>query len=1176
MWPKLFDMCRRMGEFDALDALLRYMVSGALDVFDAVWCGIVFGDDAGTPEFIHGRMADGQALTAPDTGIDPAFFAEVLTAFVPCTVRPTLPRADGVSSWADSVWGVPFVVQGETIGGLVFALGTPDATPDDEMLAFCMTQFGLAVQNRLLSEKLNKHDERLRQVMNVNADAMIVVDQAGRIQAVNSAAQHLFKLPLVELIGLPFGVPVTRGETDIELSHRGPGYVIQVEMRALDIEWQQAPAQLVTLRDMSERDQREVALAQAHNRMLLMRMVDVELTRQLDVDYVVAIALDTAIRLSNAENGLIALMDDGSLRIRQAVGQYQPVSGIPYALEEGVIGRVVERMEAELVLDVVDDPDYIAIIPESRAKMVLPLISQERLLGILNLETSRPDDFSGEAYGFLLLLAGRVAVALDNARLFEVERREHQIEQTLRQAAQSLGETLELGEIMGRILGNLRQVIMFDTASVLQLNDENDTLEILACYGFDNPDLVVGLKFPVTTDNPLQLPLRNRQPLHIVDAAQYDGFVADLVDGVTVRSWLNVPLVLRDDVLGSVTLDRHQVHPFTEHEIDLIKIFATHTAIALGNARSIKRETKRRQVEEMLRTAAEVLSQTLDLDDVLTRIMVQVQTVVPCDTSSVQLLQDDHLEIIAAYGFDDVERVIGQRFSLNELTVQTIMESNEPVHIADVDELPDFVAYKTQNPRINLRTWLGVPLITRREFIGRITLDRWHQVKPFTDSEIELAEAFANHAAIALENARLFEAEQRRRRVEETLLQATRAINETLALDEVLNRIMNQIMTVLPCDTGSVQRVEGDELVIIACYGFDHPEQVIGERFALHDQAIYRDYATYPKPLHVQDVDEHPLLGPYKRGNPAWQCETWLGVPLVAQGEMIGQVTLDRWTPEPFTPDEIALVEAFANHAAIALANAELYRQQEAYSSSLEKSLAEREKLIDELDAFAHTVAHDLKNPLALLMAYSQLLRAEAVDDLSREEIAEFSNEVFMSAEKMHSIIDALLVLSGVRQMGEVTVSWLEMGAIVAEVLHRLKQLIEQVEAEISVPDTWPKVIGYAPWVEEVWANYISNALKYGGEPPRIELGASDLMNGYVHFWVRDNGAGIAPGEHEQLFIPFTRLSQLKKIEGHGLGLSIVQRIVARLGGEVSVESVVGQGSTFGFTLPTGFAIQVK
>ena len=139
--------------------------------------------------------------------------------------------------------------------------------------------------------------------------------------------------------------------------------------------------------------------------------------------------------------------------------------------------------------------------------------------------------------------------------------------------------------------------------------------------------------------------------------------------------------------------------------------------------------------------------------------------------------------------------------------------------------------------------------------------------------------------------------------------------------------------------------------------------------------------------------------------------------------------------------------------------------------------------------------------------------------------------------------------------------------AIAEEAVQRLRSLVDERQAEIFLEDSWPSPIGHAPWVEEIWANYISNAIKYGGRPPRVELGATVQPDGQVAFWVRDNGAGIPAEDQVRLFQPFTRLQE-SHATGHGLGLSIVARIVDRLDGSVGVESTVGQGSTFRFTLP--------
>jgi signal transduction histidine kinase len=168
----------------------------------------------------------------------------------------------------------------------------------------------------------------------------------------------------------------------------------------------------------------------------------------------------------------------------------------------------------------------------------------------------------------------------------------------------------------------------------------------------------------------------------------------------------------------------------------------------------------------------------------------------------------------------------------------------------------------------------------------------------------------------------------------------------------------------------------------------------------------------------------------------------------------------------------------------------------------------------------------------------------------------------------MSSIIAELLLLAGVRTM-EAEPEPLDMASIVDEAQQRLVDMIEEHRAEILLPDVWPVAWGHAPWIEEAWVIYLSNALRYGGRPPRVELGASVQADGMVRFWVRDNGLGLTPEEQDRLFAPFTKLDQTRA-EGHGLGLSIVRRIIEKLGGQVGVESdgLPGQGSVFTFTLP--------
>ncbi len=242
-----------------------------------------------------------------------------------------------------------------------------------------------------------------------------------------------------------------------------------------------------------------------------------------------------------------------------------------------------------------------------------------------------------------------------------------------------------------------------------------------------------------------------------------------------------------------------------------------------------------------------------------------------------------------------------------------------------------------------------------------------------------------------------------------------------------------------------------------------------------------------------------------------------------------------------------------------------LFRNLKHSEETLRQQTLELQARNEDLDAFAHTAAHDLKNPLALIVSLAYALD-ENYASMSSEELKEHVQIVRNTAFKMCSIVDELLLLAEVRK-AEVKLEPLDMDAAVAAARQRLIQMIEECQGTIVIPSTWPLALGYRPWVEEVWTNYLSNAMKYGGCPPCVELGATPQPDGMVRFWVRDSGPGLAPEDLARLFSPFTRLSRIR-FSGHGLGLSIARRIVEKLGGQVGAESQVGQGSLFFFTLP--------
>ncbi len=221
----------------------------------------------------------------------------------------------------------------------------------------------------------------------------------------------------------------------------------------------------------------------------------------------------------------------------------------------------------------------------------------------------------------------------------------------------------------------------------------------------------------------------------------------------------------------------------------------------------------------------------------------------------------------------------------------------------------------------------------------------------------------------------------------------------------------------------------------------------------------------------------------------------------------------------------------------------------------------------EELDAFAHTVAHDLKNPLSVLVSYAELLETEGAS-MNAEELRTWTRVIVEKGREAIIIVNELLLLASLRRR-DIIVEPLDMRDLVRRVLHRMRNQVLQSRAKVNLVGDWPHAMGHQPWVEEVWTNYLDNALKYGGHPPRIEVGGTLQTDGMARYWVRDNGNGIPPSDQSRLFRPWGRLENMR-ISGHGLGLSIVRRIVEKLGGYVGVESsgMPGEGALFYFVLP--------
>lgn len=233
----------------------------------------------------------------------------------------------------------------------------------------------------------------------------------------------------------------------------------------------------------------------------------------------------------------------------------------------------------------------------------------------------------------------------------------------------------------------------------------------------------------------------------------------------------------------------------------------------------------------------------------------------------------------------------------------------------------------------------------------------------------------------------------------------------------------------------------------------------------------------------------------------------------------------------------------------------------------MRKKLRRKNEILSEqneaLNAYARTVAHDLKNPLNLILNFGRLLQEENVLTGTN---AKDLGAIVQSADRMNHIIQDLLLLAQLRK-DEVRPVQVHMESVVRQSLDRLAILLEEKQVEVVRPEEWRDAMGVSSWVQAVWVNFITNAVKYGGTPPRIRL-RCERREGRIWYAVEDNGPGISPEERDRVFEEFSRLGG-EKTEGHGIGLSIVKRIVNRLDGELGVYNLdPGPGCCFYFFLP--------
>ena len=502
------------------------------------------------------------------------------------------------------------------------------------------------------------------------------------------------------------------------------------------------------------------------------------------------------------------------------------------------------------------------------------------------------------------------------------------------------------------------------------------------------------------------------------------------------------------------------------------------------------------------------------------------------------------------------------------------------IRLAAVTHLRD-AQTEANVPRITRRTTralgarsvLFVPLLHHDSAIGVIVVSRG-EVRPFSEKEIELIKTFAAQAVIAIENARLFqELDARNRELTEALEQQT-ATSEVLKvisrstfdLQPVLETLIESAVRLCGADSGLVYRQDGNLYRVVVACGTTPAFTELAKKYPM---GLNRESATGRaildrRVVHIPNAvadPEYKWAGQQAAEEP---YPTILAVPMLRETMVIGVLTVQRNEVRPFTDKQIELVTTFADQAVIAIENVRLFRELEAKSQELEAASHHKSE-------FLANMSHELRTPLNAIIGFSEVLAEQMFGDVNEKQ-AEYLQDILSSGRHLLSLINDILDLSKV-EAGRLE---LELGRFhLPTALDNAFTLVRERATRHGITLTQTvdagvgDIVADERKVKQILLNLLSNAVKFTPEGGRVGLTAT-VADGAVTIAVSDTGIGIAPEDQAAIFEEFRQVGRddARKQEGTGLGLTLAKKFVELHGGRIWVQSQVGQGSTFSFTLP--------
>jgi GAF domain-containing protein/two-component sensor histidine kinase len=897
------------------------------------------------------------------------------------------------------------------------------------------------------------------------------------------------------------------------------------------------------------------------------RELGLEITAQLDLDGLLLSIASQAVKLLGGVGGGLYLYrpEQDALEFVTTVGRRAVPMGSILHRGEGLSGKVWETNRPIIVEDYQDwekrAPQYEGL--PIAAAVGVPIRWGGEFLGVLTTEDEARGTFSPTDAELLSLFATQAAIAIRNARLYEETERRATQARLIYEVGQHVSSELEPDTLLSTIVSAVRDAFDYHNVILLLLDEEANRLVMQSIAGAYTDILPSDLSLAVregmigyaAATGVTQISNDVSTDPHYVRKTEED-----------TQSELAVPIKSGQKVIGVLDLQEDNLDAFDQMDVTTMETLSTQIASAIENAHLFQAERKRSTQLATVSKVAESISSTLNPHEVLHRTVELITRTFGYYYASIMLLNPEkgELTLEAAAGGSAGRTPPNFRQKLKEGMIGWAAYTGESILARDVRQESRYLpAYLTDT-----KSELDVPLKYHDRVIGVLDLQS-RELNAFDEHDVMAMEALAGHVAAAIENARLFEETQQRALEQETLREAALTMTTALKRDEVVAHILAQLQEVVPYDTASVQLLRGDLLEIVGGRGFPNLEELLGITFdPKRTDNPNREVVSARAPFIVEDA---PAVYQGFRIKPHAQARirSWLGVPMLVGDRLIGIIALDKQEPGFYAEEHAQLAEAFAAQAAVAIENARLYEEVRRQADELKAAVDQLRELDRLKSEFIQNVSHELRSPLALIRGYSEMLHAGELGSVHPEQeepIAIIARRARMLSALVH---DITLILEAEASPPEPEPIALDELARAAVEDFQISAAEAELTLQMEIETGLPPVRGARTHMRRVLDNLIENAIKFTPQGS-ITVRVRQPKEGQVLLQVSDTGIGIRPDQQERIFDRFYQVdgSSKRRYPGTGLGLALVKEIVETYGGQISVESAEGKGTTFTVTLP--------